>query len=103
MPRDKLHAAQAEEVDTSRRAERLQRNRDRWERWVAFWKRRAKELAVAAKVSAAVAAILASLKAAVLMRARDVGPAEQQVGGSEKMATDRVEHSPRPETPKPKD
>jgi hypothetical protein len=100
---DKLRAAQAEEVQTSLRAARLQRTRDRWEAWVAWWKRRAKELAVAAKVSAALAAILGSWKAVALLHARDVGPPEQQSGGSERMATDRVEHSPRTGTPNPKD
>jgi len=95
MPRDPLYQAQAEEVDTAKRAERLQRARDAWAAWVAWWKRRARELAVAAKVSAAVAAIAGSWKAIGLMRARDVGPAQAQVGGSERMATDRVDELPK--------
>jgi hypothetical protein len=94
MPKDALSEAQAAEVDTARRAERLQRARDAWAAWSAWWKRRARELAVAAKISAAAAGIVGSWKVILLMRARNIGRAEMQSGGSERMAADRVDKPP---------
>lgn len=73
------------------RGKRWRRVRDAWGAWVAFWRHRARELAVAAKVAASVTAIVGSIKAVLLMHARDVGRPEQQAGGSERMAVDRVD------------
>jgi hypothetical protein len=85
MLRDPLHIATAAEVRAGRR----------WYRWSRWWARRAKELKTAAAISAALTAIAGSYKAVRLMFARNVGAAEQQIGGSERTAMDRVD-KPRP-------
>ncbi len=74
-----------------RRRKRWRRVRDAWGAWVSWWKRRARELAVAAKVAASVTAILASIKAVLLMRARDVGRPELPANGVASTAVDRVD------------
>lgn len=88
-----MHDALQEATDAMvARGKRWRRARDAWGAWVGFWRRRARELTVAAKCAAAAATIAASIKAILLMRSRDVGRPDLPPGNDmATLATDRVE------------
>lgn len=64
----KLKAAERAELRRQAKVERRARWRGRWARWVAFWKRRGRELSIAGGVVGA----LATLKPVLIPVARQV-------------------------------